>query len=250
MMTRKRDHRPQQNFRSPVNQKSASEGVSFPFAAKIDALLFNSLVAMTLVCFPACATQPAKIEPVPATVRTCSKEADEALMRGDYQASISLHEKLLKKEPDNVLALYHLGYTYGQLGKHEEEVVFYEKAFYLGLDTGDFFFNFGMALGEVNQFDRALVIFQRGVDLEPENADILFGIALAHHRKSNYRAAEKALSKVIELDPEQLEARLFLSLLYEEAGRREKARDQLLKILEINPGHDRAMKMLREMEKH
>ena len=249
-MTRKRDHRPQQNVRSPVDQKRANGGVSPPFATKIDALFLTRLVAVTLVCFLACATQPTKIEHVPATVRTCSKEADEALRRGDYQTSIILHEKLLEKEPDNLLALYHLGYTYGQLGQHEEEVVFYEKAFYLGFGTGNFFFNFGMALGELNRLDRALVIFQRGLDLEPENADILFGIALAHHRKGDYRAAEKAFIKVIELDPEQLEARLFLSLLYEEAGHRDKARDQLLKIMEMDPCHERAMRMLREIEKH
>ena len=38
---------------------------------------------------------------------TCDNEADDAMKRNDYEAGILLHERLLEKEPENALALYH-----------------------------------------------------------------------------------------------------------------------------------------------
>jgi len=214
-MHKKWNHRPPPNPKQAEVPKRTRGVLSSSLPAKAYALFCYGLVPLTLLLLPACSKEFTKIRPEPATVRTCSREADEALKRGDYETSVRLHGKLLEMEPDNALALYHLGYAYGQLGQHEKEIDFYEKAVSLGLANSTLFFNFGMALGELNQVDRALLMFNRGLDL----------------------------------DPEHLETRLFLSLLYEETGRRVKALEQLRKILEIDPDHDRALKMLRDIEK-
>ena len=62
----------------------------------------------------------------------CDKEADEAMKRNEYEAGIILHQRFLEKEPENALALYHLGYAYGQIGEHLREVSHYEKAISFG----------------------------------------------------------------------------------------------------------------------
>ena len=40
----------------------------------------------------------------------------------DYDSTFLLHKRFLKKMPMNGLVLYHLGYAYGQTGKHMKEV--------------------------------------------------------------------------------------------------------------------------------
>jgi len=75
----------------------------------------------------------------------CDRQADEAMKRHDYDAAIYLHERLLEKEPQNALALYHLGYTYGRTGHHLKEVSYYEKAIAFGFKRNHIFFNLGIS---------------------------------------------------------------------------------------------------------
>ena len=58
----------------------------------------------------------------------CDEEADKAMVLQDYQTGILLHERFLEKDPTNNLAMYHLGYAYGQIGDHRQEVSYYKKA--------------------------------------------------------------------------------------------------------------------------
>ena len=58
----------------------------------------------------------------------CDKEADEVMKRENYKRGISLHERFLRKEPDNAIAIYHLGYALGQIGDLRGEVSCDEQA--------------------------------------------------------------------------------------------------------------------------
>jgi tetratricopeptide (TPR) repeat protein len=88
------------------------------------------------------------------------------MKRGDYHAARLLHERLLEKEPDNALVLYHLGYAHGQTGNHQIEVDYYEKAIALGFVKDAIFFNLGMAYGELNQIEKSLEAFEKAVSLD------------------------------------------------------------------------------------
>jgi len=144
----------------------------------------------------------------------CDKEADEAMLRQDYEGSILLHQRFLQEKPGNGLAMYHLGFAYGQIEDHMNEVSYYEKAISLGFNRNHIFFNLGMAYGELNQTDNSI------------------------------RAFEKALNN----DPGNLDARLHLSMLYADMGDMQKAREQLHRILEMDPTHAQARQLLESME--
>ncbi|MFW6147272.1 MAG: tetratricopeptide repeat protein, partial [Thermodesulfobacteriota bacterium] len=174
-------------------------------------------------------------EPVSEQKWTCGKEADEAMKRHDYQKAIRLHQEILQTEPDNALALYHLGYAHGQLGDHEREVFYYERAAGLGFKNNHFFFNMGMAYGELNRIEESIKAFQKALDLHPDSAENHFGLALACQRGAADRRAEEEFLKAIELDPSHTEARMYLSMLYADRGEMQKAASQLKKILEIDP---------------
>ena len=180
---------------------------------------------------------------------TCDIAADDAMKRGDYHAALLLHERLLEKEPDNALALYHLGYAYGQTGNHQSEVRCYEKAIALGFTKDAIFFNLGMAYGELNQIEKSLNAFQKAVSLDPDNADNHFGLAMSYQRRLTDELAEAEFLKAIELDPEHIDARLYLSLLYADMGELGKAIQQLRTILEMDPNHAGARDFLEKIEK-
>ncbi|HDH86567.1 MAG TPA: tetratricopeptide repeat protein, partial [Desulfobacteraceae bacterium] len=163
----------------------------------------------------------------------CDKAADEAMHRHDYEAAILLHQRLLEKEPANGLALYHLGYVYGQTGDHPTEALYYEKAIDLGFKEDSIFFNLGMAYGELNQIENSIYAFSKALDINPNSADNHFGLALAYQRSVADKLAEKEFLKAIEINPAHVDARLYLSLLYADMGELQKAAGQLRKILEI-----------------
>jgi tetratricopeptide (TPR) repeat protein len=179
----------------------------------------------------------------------CDEVADEAMKRHDYEAAILLHQRFLEKEPGNGLALYHLGYAYGQTGNHVKEVSYYERAVDRGFKKDSIFFNLGMAYGELNQMENSVGAFKKAIDINPNSADNHFGLALAYQRSVADTVAEKEFLEAIEIDPTHVHARLYLSILYADMGALQKAAEQLRNILEIDPTNRRAREFLERIEK-
>lgn len=207
------------------------------------------LLTLALVQGSGCSRVSVEKPPVKIQAVTCDLQADEAMGLNDYETSIRLHLQFIEKEPENELALYHLGYAYGQAGYHQKEVFFYEKAIVLGLKKDHIFFNLGMAHGELNQLEKAIDAFKEGLALHPTSADNYFGLGLTYERSGRYKAAESALIKAIELDPQYLDARFYLSRLYKDMREFEKARNLLREILEIDPSDINALELLDRLEK-
>ena len=178
----------------------------------------------------------------------CDAKADDAMERQDYRAGIVLHQRFLEKEPGNALALYHLGYAYGQTGDHLKEVAYYEKAIGLGFEQDLIFFNAGMAYGELNQGERSIRAFKKALDIDPASNDNHFGLAMAYQRNANDKLAEREFLKVIKSDPGHLDARLHLSMLYADRGDLQSACVQLRKILELDSTHRIAREFLESIQ--
>lgn len=180
----------------------------------------------------------------------CDETADNAMRRQDYEAGIFLHQRLLKNQPENALALYHLGYAYGQTGEHESEVSCYEKAITLGLKEDRIFFNLGMAYGELSEWKKSIPAFQSALTIDPDNADNHFGLALAYQGSFADQSAEEEFLKAIKINPEHLDAHLYLSMLYADHGDLQKARSQLRTILQVDPNHRIAREFLESIDRY
>ena len=213
---------------------------------------FCGLLLFILTQLPGAGCTPrTSLEKPPLKIRelSCDPQADEAMHRHDYETSIRLHHQFIEMEPENELALYHLGYAYGQTGQHQQEVFYYERAIALGLKADHIFFNLGMAHGELNQLGRAIDAFKAGLAVNPTSADNYFGLALTYDKSGRKKAAENAYKKAIEMDPRHLDARFCLSLLYKDMGNVQEARKQLLEILVIDPSDIDAQTLLEAIEK-
>ncbi len=195
-----------------------------------------------------CSKRAAVKGPACGKTWTCDKQADEAMKRHDYEAAIVLHQRLVDTEPANGLALYHLGYAYGQTGDHEKEALYYEKAAALGFREAHIFFNLGMAYGELNRIEDSIRAFKEALDIDPDSADNHFGLALAYQRGLADKMAEREFLEAIKIDPAHVDARLYLSVLYADMGELQKAARQLRAILEIDPTNRRARQFLERIE--
>jgi len=179
----------------------------------------------------------------------CNERADKALMSEDYETAIALHERILEKDPHNGLETYHLGYLYGQLGNHSEEVFYYEKAIDLGFKEDRIFLNLGMAYGELGQLDRAIGAFKQDLVSNADSTEAHLALAMAYQKVSARDLAEKECLEAIRLDPKNLDARFLLTMLYLGRDEFEKASKQLRQILAIDPTHEGARRYLEDIER-
>jgi len=145
----------------------------------------------------------------------CDQLADQVMMQYNYLESIRLHEAFLEQYPLHPLALYHLGYSYGQLQDYEKEVEFYEDAITLGFYTGNIFFNLGMAYGELERMEEAIGAFKRGLVQKSNNPDLHLGLGMALQKMGLFEQAEDEYKTVIGLDPDNKDAIEYLERVKE-----------------------------------
>jgi tetratricopeptide (TPR) repeat protein len=74
----------------------------------------------------------------------CDVSADYALGSEDYAEAIRLHEKVLRRDPNDALAHYHLGFAYGMSHDAAGELREYLRAEQLSLRQWDLFLNLGL----------------------------------------------------------------------------------------------------------
>jgi len=196
-----------------------------------------------------CAGVEPQVPPPPAPRWHCDSEADAAVEREAYRLGIRLHEALLKTQPDNALAWYHLGYACGQTGDHAREIACYERAQALGYthDEG-LFFNAGMAYQELDQVPQALAAFQQALALNPDGADNHFGLALALQAAGDSPAAEVRLRQAVLLDPDHLDARLQLAMSYIQNGNQAGALAELEAVVARDPENAQARQLFDALE--
>ena len=140
----------------------------------------------------------------------CDRQADEAMKKKDYERGIILHERFLKKSGQNALAMYHLGYAYGQIGDHEREIIWYNKAISLGFREGQIFFNLGMAYGETNRIEDAIKALKQAVQIDPENPEYHYSLAMAFRANGQERQCREELLETLKKEPGHEDAKRAL----------------------------------------
>jgi tetratricopeptide (TPR) repeat protein len=180
---------------------------------------------------------------------SCDAEADAAVRSRQWQLALQMHQRYLKLEPDNCLALYHLGYIFGKLNERQLEVETYERAIACGYSDDDrLFFNLGMAFGELSEPDKALAALEHAIQLNPDNAENHFGLGYIAQLTGHSARAVKALQKAIDLSADHLDARNLLARIYLDLGWLEEAKIQLQELQRREPDNQEAMMLWRIYE--
>ena len=193
----------------------------------------------------ACATPTPTLQ----TDRECHPGIDAAVQTGDWETARLAHERLLAENPDNCLALYHLGYIWGQIGDRAQEVQFYEAAVDCGYTDDDrLYFNMGMAYADLGNVPEASRALERAVQLRPHHADNHFGLGLMHQLAGRSDEAEASFLNALNLDRTHEDARLALIRLYLDQSRWDDARQHLRQINAQDPGFEEAKALWQILE--
>ena len=195
-------------------------------------LLLNFVLVMALGCQ---SLQLAKRERDGRWV--CPEFADEPLRQGRFEEAADQHLKVLSQEPDNGLAHYHLGYAYGQLGLHTDEILEYQRAIDLGMERGDLYYNLGMAHMELKDYDRAEQSFNRAVEIEPDSGENHHGLGMVYLKQEHYHEAMVSCRRAATLEPDDPDSWHCLALAAARADEVGESWNAVKELLKLDPDY-------------
>ena len=184
--------------------------------------------------------------------QVCDPLADYFLGMEDYSEAIARHRIVISDDPANALAHYHLGFAYGVVGQHRQELAEYQKAINLGLDDWQLFLNLGLLYLETGQTRDATEVLRLAALLGPEQPETHFNLALAYERRGALADAEQEALLSIRIDPSQPDARNTLGAIYAEEGKYVRASQEWNELVGEDPGYTPAqtnLKILNHVEK-
>jgi Flp pilus assembly protein TadD len=150
--------------------------------------------------------------------QVCDVNADYSLGVEDYSEAIRLHVGILRKQPDNALAHYHLGVALGMVGYKTAEIKEYHRAAALGLKSWDLFLNLGLASLENGDLDAAADSLRRAVLLGEDHSESHFNLALVDEQRGMLAEAEHEALASLLLNPGQPDARNLLAVIHAREG--------------------------------
>jgi Flp pilus assembly protein TadD len=165
----------------------------------------------------------------------CDTSADYALGTEDYAAAITLHRKILRSQPENALAHYHLGFAYGMTGRSSDEMREYLTAVDLGLRKWDLYLDLGLAYLEHNDYPRAISALETSVLLGPQHSETHLNLAIADEKASRLNEAMKEVTVVLQMAPSDVDARNTKAIICADLGDLGCARDEWTLLTRIAP---------------
>ena len=167
----------------------------------------------------------------------CNTSADYALGMEDYAAAITLHRKVLRSQPENALAHYHLGFAYGMIGRSSDEMREYLKAVDLGLHKWDLYLDLGLAYLEHNDYPKALSALETSVILGPQHSEAHLNLAIADEKAGHLNEAMKEITVVLQKAPLDVDARNTKAIICADLGDLRCARDEWMLLTRIAPDY-------------
>ena len=153
-----------------------------------------------------------------AEPQVCDVGADYFLGVEDYAEAIRLHDEVVRRQPGNALAHYHLGFALGIAGQTIAEMQEYRRAEALGLVTWDLFLNLGLAQIETGDLEGATDSLRRSTVLGADHPESHFNLALVDERRGMLADAEQEISAALMLDPFEPDERNLLGVIYADKG--------------------------------
>jgi len=174
----------------------------------------------------------------------CDVGADYSLGTENYVDAIRLHREIVRKNPLNALAHYHLGFAEGMVGDRSGEIREYERAAALGLRIWDLFLNLGLARLEVGNLNAARDSLRKAVLFGGQHAESHFNLAVVDERSGLLDEAERETRTSLLLSPGDSEQRNLLGEIYAEEGKIARAAEIWLELSRDAPDYAPARRNL------
>jgi tetratricopeptide (TPR) repeat protein len=170
----------------------------------------------------------------------CDPIADYFLGMEDYPEAIRRHRMVINRDQANALAHYHLGFAYGMVGRHDQELRQYRDAIELGLSDWALFLNLGLLYLEGQRLNAATDVLRLATLLGPDRPETHFNLGLVYERRGMLGPAEQEILLSLRLDGDQPDALNTLGVIYAEEGEYSRAREEWTDLLRTRPTYQPA----------
>jgi len=176
------------------------------------------------------------------------------LKTGNYATAIEKLEKVIKKNPENLLAHFYLGLAYIKNGNHQRainEFNFIKERKPNLLVSAELHNEIGMFYYLKEKYSEAVEEFKKVVLLKP-TAESYFNLGIAYSALGDIQNAISAYSSALKINPRHTFAHWNLAINLEKIGDFEQAIFHWKKYIEFTPGvfrHPEVEEHILELEK-
>lgn len=162
--------------------------------------------------------KPPTLTPAPQTDkhRDLLQEAVRQHDKGNFDAAIAGYLEILKENPDDISALYELGFSYFAKGDYQKSLDIANKgAQYKSHLLAGFYTLMGNDLDHLAQPEKAIRVYREGIKQFPGDLQLHYNLAIALAGAKKTDEAKKSLKTALSISPDHPSSNFALSQLYQ-----------------------------------
>jgi protein O-GlcNAc transferase len=146
-----------------------------------------------------------------------------------------LFEQILRADPLNADAWYHLGLSHRAAGRHEQAADALGRAVSCDPSNAEFLHSLGVLCCELNRIDEAVDNFQQAVQLAPEHAATHYQLGCALQQRGDPVGAKLRFQQAVRLQPDDCAAWNDLGIAHQALGELDQAGECFHKLCTLAP---------------
>jgi len=165
--------------------------------------------------------------------RAISNEKDPKLLA---QALADI-DSLLAKDDKNAVAYYARGWVLSRIGKNDDAVAAYDRAYELDSRLADAAYNAGVVLGRTGNHKQAAIRFERALTSNPKHVDAAFNAGQTYYDLGEYARAAGRWEIAAALSPDDFQIAKKLVQAYVALGKADKIRSAREHVIDMWKAH-------------
>jgi len=193
-----------------------------------------------------------KLIPTPATEsqQQLIKEGIELHDKGDFDGAISRYEKVLKENPNNVLALYEMSFSYYAKKDYQKSIDTGYRAAQFKSDLLDaIYVQIGTCFDDQGDAKKAVEVYKAGLKLSPSSSLLEYNLAVTYLHTGKLEDARAAVKRAAMFNPNHPSSQLLLSTLFDKGSYKIPSLLAAWRFLILEPGSPRSEAVLELVSK-
>lgn len=169
--------------------------------------------------------------------------------QGFYKKAIKLYEEALQLNPDNVLAIYEISYSYFQLSNPKNSLKYSLQGLEYKSDLlSKFYMMAGNNLDILGKSKQAVEIYKKAIKLEPDQHLFYYNLGIAYFTMEEFDLAENNFIESIKRNQNHSSSHIALAKIYMKKGEQIPSLLLLSKFLILEPKTQRSVNALKYLE--
>jgi tetratricopeptide (TPR) repeat protein len=184
-----------------------------------------------------------KLEPTPSTPsqEILIKQGIALHDRGNYDGAIKYYQEVLNENPNNVLALFEMSFSYFQKRDFQKSLELgYKLAQYKSDLLPRVYVQIGNSQDELGEVKKAIETYKAGIKLFPSNFLIHFNLAITYNKLGELDEARASAKKSAGFNPHHPSSQLLLAALFDRGSYKTPALLAACRFLVLEPDSQRS----------